>query len=165
MLIMAVVKFVTLRVALYPMFAGSTPPQLLPLFKVLILPSSLSSSSSSWGRVFHYSERGMSFRGRGEDRSYGRRRGGALIGGVPRGGTSSRPRRISAKGGGGPEAGLVSSPVMAAGETTPSATDTPAVLVLFEDARRGAELIGRALGDWDTFMFRDLLPNPAADQY
>ncbi|KAL6969714.1 hypothetical protein U1Q18_029424, partial [Sarracenia purpurea var. burkii] len=40
-----------------------------------------------------------------------------------------------------------------------------AALALFEDAPRGAKLIRRALTEWDTFMLRDLLPNPAAGQY
>ncbi|KAL6971542.1 hypothetical protein U1Q18_031221 [Sarracenia purpurea var. burkii] len=57
------------------------------------------------------------------------------------------------------------SPAAATGGTVPPTTDTLAVLALFEEARLGAELIGRALLDWDKLMLRDLLPNLAADQY
>ncbi|KAL6962126.1 hypothetical protein U1Q18_037080 [Sarracenia purpurea var. burkii] len=55
--------------------------------------------------------------------------------------------RIPAGGDGEPGAGLVSSPVTAARGMTPSTIDAPAVLALFEDARRGAELLGRALAE------------------
>ncbi|KAL6999319.1 hypothetical protein U1Q18_000479 [Sarracenia purpurea var. burkii] len=105
------------------------------------------------------SQRTMTLSGRGEDRSCGRRRGGA-----PGGGASSHPRRILVGGEGGPVTELTSYPVATTGELAPPTMGTPAVLALFEEARLGAELIGRALSDWDKLMLRDLLPKPAADQ-
>ncbi|KAL6956672.1 hypothetical protein U1Q18_048106 [Sarracenia purpurea var. burkii] len=80
-------------------------------------------------------------------------------------GASSHPRRILVGGEGGPATGLVSNPAAAIDRMAPPMTDTLAVLTLFDEARLGAELIGRALSDWDKLMLRDLLPNPAVDQY
>ncbi|KAL6973155.1 hypothetical protein U1Q18_027335 [Sarracenia purpurea var. burkii] len=105
----------------------------------------------------------MSSRGRGEGHVGGRRRGGA-----PEWGTSSHPRRIPTGGEGGCAAdGPPSSanPAMATGGMAPPATGALVVLALFEEARLGVELIGRALSDWDKLMLRDLLPDPTADQY
>ncbi|KAL6992124.1 hypothetical protein U1Q18_010231 [Sarracenia purpurea var. burkii] len=60
---------------------------------------------------------------------------------------SSHPCRILMGGEGGPTTELTSNLAVTTGGLAPPTMGMPAVLALFEEARLGAELIGRALSD------------------